>query len=141
MTQLAKGSITSFPMVSWKVPTPNGTMHVHIQEHEGKPVGVIINIGKTGADVSAWADCVSRLITLAIEKGAGINEIIEELSGLSGEKSINMPSGVKIRSGPDGVAFAFLQYRNHKYQEHVQSLEGTGKPRLMVIDNGARLGD
>lgn len=140
MTKLATGEQTRFDMISWEVLTPDGKMFVFIQEAEGKPVGITISIGKSGTAIAAWASCTSRLITLALEKGAGVNEIIEELSGLSAEKAVRISkTGVSIRSGPEGIAYVFMQYKNHKYQEHVATMEG--KPRLMVMDNGASLDD
>ncbi len=104
--------------ISIRVPTPDGTAFVHIIENrEGKPAHVIINIGKAGVSVSAWAEAVARLCTMLLEKGTGINDLIDELSAITSEKVKVMQDNSKIRSGPEGIAVAFIKYRQGKFQE------------------------
>jgi hypothetical protein len=138
MTQLATGKRTRHVSVTWEVKTPDGTMFVHVLEDEGRPVGLMVNLGKAGSAISAWAQATSALATLALEKGAGINELIQELSGLSSDRPPSKyANGVTIRSALDGIAYALMQYKNHSYQEHVAKLEG--KSPKLVIDNGPSL--
>ncbi|HEX9430864.1 MAG TPA: hypothetical protein VF944_10850 [Candidatus Bathyarchaeia archaeon] len=106
-----------FPTFSIKVDTPDGRMFVHILENDGLPVQVLINIGKSGTNLSAWADAVSRMVSQML-KYTSIYVIIEELSGITSSRFIRLAQGEVIRSGPEGVAYALVKYRNRKYKDN-----------------------
>lgn len=105
---------------SARVETPDGTMFVHIMEEDNRPVEVKINIGKTGTAVRAWSDCVAELISLGMQKGANIYEILAAVCGISGDK-LAYSSGIPVTSGPDGVAQAILIYFKEKEDESYAS--------------------
>lgn len=116
----------TYETLTFRVRTPDGTMFVIVMDDEsGKPVGVHINIGKAGLPLSAWANATAALVTRMLDAGIGINDIITELSELTSEKSVLSGDGnVPIRSGPDGLCFALMQYRKSKYRELVETLGG-----------------
>ena len=104
--------------VSIRVPTPDGTAFVHIIEYAmGKPAHVIVNIGKAGVSVAAWAEAVARLCTMLLERGVSLNELIDELSAITSERVKIMADNSKIRSGPEGIAVALIKYRHGKFRE------------------------
>ena len=108
----------SFTTVSIRVPTPDGTAFVQVIEDDtGKPIQLIINIGKAGVPLSAWAEAVARLCTLLLQNGAGINNLIQELSLINSDKSTVLPEGSIVRSGPAGIVTALMKYRHAKFQE------------------------
>lgn len=115
-----------YETLTFRVRTPDGTMFVIVLEDDnGKPAGVHINIGKAGTSVSAWANATAILITRLFEAGVGVNEIIKELSELTSEKMVlSGDERVPIRSGPDGLSYALMSYRRMKFREFVGVLEG-----------------
>jgi len=106
----------TFPTLSVRVETPDGTMFVHILEDEkGLPCKVNINIGKAGTNLSAWADASARLVSRLLPN---VHGVIEELTGLTCSRFKRMPHGEMIRSGPEGIAYALLKYNGMKYKEN-----------------------
>lgn len=121
--------------VSIRVPTPDGTAFVNIIEDDtGKPIQVIIIIGKAGVALAAWAEAVARLCTLLLQNGAGINNLIQELSLINSDRSRVLQDGEVIRSGPAGIVQALIKYRHAKFQELKNNL-GTYED----YDEGPRL--
>jgi hypothetical protein len=106
------------------VNTPNGKMYVTIlDDAEGRADEIIIHAGKTGGAVHAWAASLSRVMTSALQNGAGINDLIADLSSqTTSERAPFERNGVTIRSGPEGVCYALMQYRKMKYRELRDSL-------------------
>ncbi|KKL14733.1 hypothetical protein LCGC14_2512720, partial [marine sediment metagenome] len=92
-----------------EVETPDGKLFAIIIEEKGVPHEVLIEIGKTGQSVRAWADAIGRVISLCLQSGLGIERIIEELSGVTTDK-LTKSRGQNIRSGPEGVAYALIRY-------------------------------
>jgi len=105
------------PSVTFEVRTPDGHMFVIIAEENGAPRQIIITIGKTGSRLAAWANCTGRLITLALRSGLALNAIISEISGITSDGEHRYISGVVLRSGPDGVAYALHKYQQYKATE------------------------
>jgi len=105
--------------ITFAVRTPNGKMYVTVIDDEaGKPVEIIVHAGKSGAQVHAWAASLSRMMTTALQNGAGLNDLIKDLSNTSGDGNVpHTDNGVRIRSGPEGVCYALMQYRKMKYRE------------------------
>lgn len=121
-----------------KVRTPDGAMFVIVLDNDdGKPVGIHINIGKAGSSLSAWANATAALVTKMLDSGIGINEIIEELSELTTDKvTLSGDANVPVRSGPDGLCYALMVYRKEKYRELVSTLEGDKDYRPPTMANG-----
>lgn len=95
-----------------KVPSPVGTIFVSCIEDKTKELArVHIFVGKTGAELAAWADSMGRLITLSLEHGADIPEIVEELSGTTSDRVAWLADKVPVRSGPEAIAVALLRYQ------------------------------
>lgn len=106
---------------SYRVETPDGTMFIHIVEDErGLPQQVIINIGKAGTNLSAWADAAARLTSRLLPN---IHGAIEELTGITTSRFRRLPKGELIRSGPEGIAYALLKYSGEKYRKEADKLE------------------
>ena len=113
--------------ISIRVPTPDGTAFVHVIEGEnGKPVHIIVNIGKAGVSVAAWAEAEGRLCTMLLNKGVSLNELIDELSAITSEKVKIMSDNSRIRSGPEGIAVALIKYRHGKFNELKNVLGAAG---------------
>lgn len=105
------------PAYSMEVDTPDGKMWVHVAEEDGQPVQVLINIGKAGTNLAAWAYITARMITRSLEGEVGIHKIIEEFSGTTSGRIAYLERGMVCRSGPEGVAIALIRYTQEKYRE------------------------
>lgn len=113
-------TLHSLSTISVKVNTPDGTLFVHVVEDEvtHKPIQVLLNIGKNGYSLNAWASALAQTITLALRSGASLHDIIKEISNITtGDRQRDTRNGV--RSGPEGVAAGLLRYlgRNNGSEE------------------------
>lgn len=88
-----------------EIRTPDGKMWLTVVEDElNHPVEIHVSIGKTGGSVAAWTNAVTNLINTMLEYNVPMTRIIEEISGITTDKLSRYPSGVTIRSGPEGIS-------------------------------------
>lgn len=105
-----------FTGFSIRVDTPDGKMFVHVMEdYKGLPALIVINIGKCGTALAAWAEATSRLASRCLPS-IGLHGIIEEISGITSTGMKRLARGEVIRSGPEGLAYALLRYKQEKYK-------------------------
>ena len=103
---------------SIRVKTPDGTLFVHIGEDEkGKLKQIMLNLGKAGTSVSAWANSLASTLTMAIELGATLEDLTALLSNITSGSAPRMAIGGKCTSGPEGVWMALMQYRREKHKQ------------------------
>ena len=116
------------PTVSIEVDTPDGKMFVNIMENDnGEPIRIHVIIGKAGTSIAAWAQGCSNLMSAMLVEGCGINKLIECLSlQTSGGIARTLQSGEIVRSSPDGIVTALMQYRKVKFSELKGMFEGDG---------------
>jgi ribonucleoside-diphosphate reductase alpha chain len=87
-----------------KVKTGSGTLWVHVfVDPDTGFREVWTAVSKPGRDMAAAADSTGRLITLALRHGASWDEIVKQLQGHIGEKTV-WDNGVQIMSIQDGTA-------------------------------------
>jgi len=102
-----------------RIVTPDGTLFVHIADDKnGKLKQVMLNMGKAGTSVSAWAYALTEMMNLAIDCGATLEDLLKILSGITSGSGARLGIGGKCTSGPEGVWMALLQYRREKHLEH-----------------------
>jgi hypothetical protein len=100
----------SSPTVTVRVVTPDGVMFVHIMEYaNGLPYKLDLSIGKAGSSVQAWAQALSRVISLALVMGVPITSIAECVSAITTDR-LSFNGNRAVRSSPDGIAQAIIQY-------------------------------
>lgn len=97
-----------------KCSTPDGSMFFTIVENNGKPIGVDIVIGKAGSSIQAWAQAISKLITVALRNNIELSAIAEELSGITSDK-LSFSGERAVRSVPDAITQAILLYLSSKH--------------------------
>lgn len=100
----------TLPGATIKVESPDGSVYLTVVEKGGSPYQIHIMIGRTGTQIRAWADATARLMTRLIRLGVPISSIIEEISGITSDKSRRFGDGMQIRSGPEGVSHALYIY-------------------------------
>lgn len=119
----------AYRTVSVQVGTPDGVMFVHVVENEkGFPIQVLINIGKSGSNLAAWADAIARLVTRLLPH-IGITGVIEEVSGITSSQLRQRENGEVTRSGPEGLAIALLKYSAEWYRVN-QPRSRSGGPSI-----------
>ncbi|HSX01568.1 MAG TPA: hypothetical protein VLF67_04985, partial [Candidatus Saccharimonas sp.] len=108
------------PMVlnghTYKVATPVGTAFVSINEDAGGNIfEVFVNVGRAGSDITADAEAIGRLISLAFriptpyssDRIAG--SVVEQLTGIGGSGSAGF-GPQRVRSLADAIAKAIRDH-------------------------------
>lgn len=102
------------PMVvhgsTYQVSTPIGQAFITINTNgDTQPLEMFINVGKAGSDVTAMAEALGRMISLALRMQSPIppaermRKIASELVGIGGARSLGFGEN-RVRSLPDAVA-------------------------------------
>jgi ribonucleoside-diphosphate reductase alpha chain len=77
-------------------------------ELEGTPYEVFIQHGKSGAVINSYTEALGRLISISLQHGVPVEEIVDQLRGIKAD--ISFDNGRKILSVPDGVAQIMEEY-------------------------------
>lgn len=88
--------------------TALGNLFVTVNAANGKPFELFAQIGKAGSDVVAFTEAIARLISLALRCGVSIDEIVTQLEGIGGARSVGFGPN-RIMSVPDAVGQALRQ--------------------------------
>ena len=91
-----------------KVETGLGTMYLTVNEIDNKPFEVFATIGKSGRSITAKAEAIGRLVSLALRSGVSVGEVVNQLKGIGGEHPVFRKKGM-IMSIPDAIAWVFEQ--------------------------------
>jgi ribonucleoside-diphosphate reductase alpha chain len=87
-----------------KVKTGMGELYLTVNEFDGKPFEVFATIGKSGRSVTAKAEAIGRLVSLALRSGVRVEEIVGQLKGIGGENPVFQKKGLLL-SIPDAVSW------------------------------------
>lgn len=108
---------------SYRVKTPVGTAFITINTDEnGAPFEMFINVGKAGSDITADAEAIGRLISLAFRipspysPRAVAEQLVLQLRGIGGGESLGFGNG-RIRSLADAAAKVI--------EDHLRGIEET----------------
>ncbi len=88
--------------------TALGNLFVTVNSANGQPFELFAQIGKAGSDVVAFTEAIARLISLALRCGVSIDEIVTQLEGIGGARSIGFGPN-RIMSVPDAIGQALKQ--------------------------------
>jgi ribonucleoside-diphosphate reductase alpha chain len=88
--------------------TPLGNLFVTVNTVEGKPFELFAQIGKAGSDVVAFTEGIARLISLALRCGVSVDEIVTQLEGIGGARSVGFGPN-RIMSVPDAIGRALKE--------------------------------
>lgn len=96
---------------------PQGALYVTInKDSDGTIKEVFINIGKSGGNEKADAEAIGRLISIYLQNGGNIEDVIKQLEGIKGEETF-WDQGIALHSIPDAVAKALSIIYNSRYEE------------------------
>lgn len=87
-----------------RVQTGLGTLYLTVNEMDGRPFEVFATIGKSGHSVTAKAEAIGRLVSLALRSGVDVRDIAGQLRGIGGEHPVFRRKGLLL-SIPDAVAW------------------------------------
>lgn len=103
-----------------------GKMYVTLNEHEGKLYEVFVVLGRSGACMMSQTETIGRLISIALQKGSAVEEIIDQLKGIRCV-SPSYSEGVHVLSCADAIAHVLEEYLKEKSTENVNNLSEGGK--------------
>ncbi len=87
-----------------KVRTGLGELYLTVNEIDGKPFEVFATIGRSGRSITAKAEAIGRLVSLALRSGVHVSEIVKQLKGIGGEHPVFQKKGMLL-SIPDAVSW------------------------------------
>lgn len=108
-----------------KIQTGLGMMYLTVNEIDGKPFEVFATIGKSGRSVTAKAEAIGRLISLALRSGIPVKDIVKQIRGLGGEHPAFRNKGLFL-SIPDAIAWVLNQHYLDKAEN---------KPDIDICEN------
>ena len=118
-----------------KIRTGHGVMYVTINEINGKPFEIFATIGKSGRSVTAKAEAIGRLISLALRSGIKVRDIVRQVKGIGGEMPV-FQSGKQgqVQSIPDAISWV-LENRYLKSSTPIhEDANGLGAQRCPECD-------
>lgn len=88
-----------------KFKLPQGGLYVTANIEADRIEEVFVTLGKSGGDEKADTEAIGRLISLYLQEGGDVKNIISTLKGIRG-KYVSWDDGVQVLSTPDAVAKA-----------------------------------
>jgi ribonucleoside-diphosphate reductase alpha chain len=135
-----------------KMTSPLGDVYVTINEDDANhPFEVFATLGKAGSVAMADVEAIGRLVSLALRFGIPVNEVYQQLRGISSDRAIGFGQN-KVLSVPDAIAQAIGLREREKagvQQELIPEVVGGAtevislpesldvQPQLQLSDYGA----
>ena len=84
MTPATRPRPRTLPSSTTKLKTEHGNLYVTVSlDEEGEPFEVFGSIGKAGSFTSGVTEAVCRLVSLHLRRGTPLDEIIDQMQGVS----------------------------------------------------------
>ncbi|MFO7875421.1 MAG: vitamin B12-dependent ribonucleotide reductase [Desulfovermiculus sp.] len=109
-----------------KVQTGLGDLYLTVNEVDGKPFEVFATIGRSGRSITAKAEAIGRLVSLALRSGVHVRDVVGQLKGIGGEHPVFQKKGLLL-SIPDAVAWV-LENRYLKDSKPAGDVHSLVKP-------------
>ncbi|MEI7025904.1 adenosylcobalamin-dependent ribonucleoside-diphosphate reductase [Paenibacillus sp. y28] len=93
---------------TYKINTPFGMAYITINDLDGSPAEIFLNVGKAGSDVFAMAEALGRVCSLFLrygDHGQKVDLLIKHLKGIGGSGAIGFGAN-RVESIADAVAKA-----------------------------------
>ncbi|MCA0753704.1 adenosylcobalamin-dependent ribonucleoside-diphosphate reductase [Paenibacillus sp. N4] len=123
---------------TYKVNTPFGMAYITINDLNGTPAEIFLNVGKAGSDVFAMAEALGRVCSLFLrygEHGHKAQLLIKHLKGIGGSGAIGF--GVnRVESIADAVAKS-LEMHLEQHSEHAAGMEAAIKEETYFAEEKA----
>ncbi|GIO84151.1 ribonucleoside-diphosphate reductase, adenosylcobalamin-dependent [Paenibacillus faecis] len=106
---------------TYKINTPFGMAYITINDLDGVPSEIFLNVGKAGSDVFAMAEALGRVCSLFLrygDHGHKVELLIKHLKGIGGSGAIGFGPN-RVESIADAVAKALETHvQNGPYGDH-----------------------
>ncbi|MEK4525869.1 ribonucleoside-diphosphate reductase, adenosylcobalamin-dependent [Paenibacillus sp. BGI2013] len=105
---------------TYKINTPFGMAYITINDLEGTPGEIFLNVGKAGSDVFAMAEALGRVCSLFLrygDHGQKVELLIKHLKGIGGSGAIGFGAN-RVESIADAVAKALESHVQSDVQEN-----------------------
>ncbi|GGH16268.1 adenosylcobalamin-dependent ribonucleoside-diphosphate reductase [Paenibacillus segetis] len=106
---------------TYKINTPFGMAYITINDLDGIPSEIFLNVGKAGSDVFAMAEALGRVCSLFLrygDHGHKVELLIKHLKGIGGSGAIGFGPN-RVESIADAVAKALETHvQNGPYVDH-----------------------
>ena len=110
------------------VPTGLGAMYLTVNEVGGEPFEVFATIGKSGRSITAKAEAIGRLVSLALRSGVHVRDVVAQIKGIGGEHPVFRGKGLLL-SIPDAIAWVLeKRYLKDEHIGEVNDLEAQRCP-------------
>lgn len=124
---------------TYKVNTPFGMAYITINDLNGTPAEIFLNVGKAGSDVFAMAEALGRVCSLFLRYGDHGNKVkllIKHLKGIGGSGAIGF--GVnRVESIADAVAKS-LELHLASGEEQAVSIEAQSESHFLSYEETAK---
>lgn len=111
-----------------KVQTGLGAMYLTVNEVDGQPFEVFATIGKSGRSITAKAEAIGRLVSLALRSGVAVRDVVAQIKGIGGEHPVFRGKGLLL-SIPDAIAWVLeKRYLKDERLGTVTDIEGQKCP-------------
>ncbi|MDR3362477.1 MAG: vitamin B12-dependent ribonucleotide reductase [Desulfovibrio sp.] len=122
-----------------KVQTGLGAMYLTVNEVDGEPFEVFATIGKSGRSITAKAEAIGRLVSLALRSGVSVRDVVSQIKGIGGEHPVFRGKGLLL-SIPDAIAWVLeKRYLANEHLGGVSDLTGRSCPEcgdVLVFQEG-----
>ncbi|WP_240941279.1 LAGLIDADG family homing endonuclease [Paenibacillus sp. HB172176] len=104
---------------TYKINSPFGMAYITINNLDGSPAEIFLNVGKAGSDVFAMAEALGRVCSLFLRYGDHGNKVqllIKHLKGIGGSGAIGF-GAARVESIADAVAKALEMHQGNAHAE------------------------
>ena len=96
--------------------TPWGSIYVTLNLDGKDPFEIFVNVGKSGSEMKAMTEALSRVISIGLRSGCSLEDFIDTLKGLSGKEywMLKCDENYVVRSVPDAIALLLEKLINRE---------------------------
>ncbi|GAB6877468.1 adenosylcobalamin-dependent ribonucleoside-diphosphate reductase [Thermaerobacter litoralis] len=113
--------------------TPLGNLYLTLNTFNGYPFELFAQIGKAGSDVAAFTEAIARLVSLAFRAGVDPHEVVEQLRGIGGSRSVGFGPN-RVLSVPDAIAQFLDDYLAGKIERDPVDEVAAGQLTVFAAD-------
>lgn len=121
--------------------TPWGSLWVTLNYDGAEPFEVFASLGKSGSELKAMTEAISRVISIGLRSGCSLRDFIGTLRGISGKEywMFDCDDSEMVRSIPDAVALLLQKLIDQSQTAQRRLNAGAPQSELICPECGAPL--